>query len=59
MQSFIEAGDATRGALANNGLLHSEPMRNESGVLKEIRFYNGSGQGRLLHATVPTEPVRV
>jgi hypothetical protein len=53
MQSFNAAREAARSALPNNGFLHSEPMRNESGFLTEVRFYDGGGQGRQLLATVP------
>jgi hypothetical protein len=46
-RSFSDALVALRGALPSYPFIHTEPVRNPSGTLYEVRAYEGEG-GRLL-----------
>jgi hypothetical protein len=46
-RSFSDAIMALRGALPTYPFIHTEPVRNPSGTLYEVRAYEGEG-GRLL-----------
>jgi hypothetical protein len=46
-RGFSDALAALRGALPSYPFIHTEPVRNPSGTLYEVRAYEGEG-GRLL-----------
>jgi hypothetical protein len=46
-RAFSDALIALRGALPSYPFIHTEPVRNPSGTLYEVRAYEGEG-GRLL-----------